>query len=100
MERLLVSHSCSSSYPKDVESKQQKQVEEFYRMNHIDQTYKFVKKMRDEYKKLNKPEMNIWECCELIKEVVDDSDRDLDEPQIVHLLQIAEAIRKDYPNED
>lgn len=44
--------------------------------------------------------MSIWECCELLNEVVDDSDPDLDEPQIQHLLQSAEAIRKDYPNED
>ncbi|XWS60771.1 hypothetical protein CRYUN_Cryun07bG0065500 [Craigia yunnanensis] len=32
--------------------------------------------------------------------VVDDSDPDFDEPQIQHLLQSAEGIRKDYPNED
>jgi inositol oxygenase len=56
--------------------------------------------MREEYKKLNKAEMSIWECCELLNEVVDESDPDLDEPQIQHLLQSAEAIRKDYPNED
>lgn len=59
-----------------------------------------VKRMRDEYKKLNRGEMSIWECCELLNEVVDESDPDLDEPQIQHLLQSAEAIRKDYPNED
>lgn len=56
--------------------------------------------MREGYGKLNKVEMSIWECCELLNEVVDDSDPDLDEPQIQHLLQTAEAIRKDYPNED
>lgn len=56
--------------------------------------------MREEYGKLNKVEMSIWECCELLNEVVDESDPDLDEPQIEHLLQTAEAIRKDYPNED
>lgn len=44
--------------------------------------------------------MSIWECCELLNDVVDESDPDLDEPQIQHLLQTAEAIRKDYPNED
>lgn len=59
-----------------------------------------VKKMRGEYGKLDKVEMSIWECCELLNEVVDESDPDLDEPQIEHLLQTAEAIRKDYPNED
>lgn len=56
--------------------------------------------MAEEYKKLDKAEMSIWECCVLLNEVVDDSDPDLDEPQIQHLLQSAEAIRKDFPNED
>ncbi|GKV11834.1 hypothetical protein SLEP1_g23053 [Rubroshorea leprosula] len=78
----------------------QKIVEEFYRTQHINQTYDFVKRMREEYSKLNRMEMSVWECCELLNEVVDDSDPDLDEPQIQHLLQSAEAIRKDYPDED
>lgn len=56
--------------------------------------------MREEYGKVDKMEMSIWECCELLNEVIDESDPDLDEPQIEHLLQTAEAIRKDYPNED
>lgn len=55
--------------------------------------------MREEYGKLDKVEMSIWECCEHLNQVVDESDPDLDEPQIEHLLQTAEAIRKDYPNE-
>ncbi|XP_057968463.1 inositol oxygenase 1-like [Malania oleifera] len=84
----------------DAESGRQKGVEEFYRLNHISQSYGFVKRMREEYGKLDKVEMSIWECCELLNDVVDDSDPDLDEPQIEHLLQTAEAIRKDYPNED
>ncbi|WVZ22020.1 hypothetical protein V8G54_000564, partial [Vigna mungo] len=84
----------------EAESERQKGVEEFYRLQHINQTYDFVKIMREEYGKLDKAEMSIWECCELLNEVVDDSDPDLDEPQIQHLLQSAEAIRKDYPHED
>ncbi|KAK2406281.1 myo-inositol oxygenase [Trifolium repens] len=84
----------------DAESERQEGVENFYRKNHIYQSFDFVKKMREEYGKLNRVEMSIWECCELLNEVVDESDPDLDEPQIEHLLQTAEAIRKDYPNED
>ncbi|URE13935.1 inositol oxygenase [Musa troglodytarum] len=84
----------------DAESERQKSVEEFYRANHIHQTYDFVKKMREEYGKLDRVEMSIWECIELLNEFVDESDPDLDEPQIEHLLQTAEAIRKDYPDED
>ncbi|XP_051152594.1 inositol oxygenase 2-like [Andrographis paniculata] len=82
------------------ESERQKGVEEFYRLNHINQTFEFVQRMRERYGKLERTEMSIWECCELLNEVVDDSDPDLDEPQIEHLLQSAEAIRKDYPDQD
>lgn len=82
------------------ESKRKESVEEFYRNQHINQSYDFVKKMREEYGKLDRTEMSIWECCELLNEFIDESDPDLDEPQIEHLLQTAEAIRKDYPNED
>ncbi|XP_021723485.1 inositol oxygenase 1-like [Chenopodium quinoa] len=84
----------------DAESERRNAVEEFYKQNHIHQTVDFVKKMREEYSKLDKVEMSIWECCELLNTVVDESDPDLDEPQIEHLLQTAEAIRKDYPDED
>ncbi|GFP83908.1 inositol oxygenase 1 [Phtheirospermum japonicum] len=84
----------------EAESERQEGVEIFYKTNHIHQTYEFVKKMREEYVKLDKVKMSIWECCELLNNVVDESDPDLDEPQIEHLLQTAEAIRKDYPDED
>ncbi|KAJ8756022.1 hypothetical protein K2173_024568 [Erythroxylum novogranatense] len=83
----------------DAEGDRQPGVEEFYRINHMNQTYNFVEKMRAQYGKLDKVEMSIWECCELLNNVVDESDPDLDEPQIEHLLQTAEAIRKDYPEE-
>ncbi|KAG8376086.1 hypothetical protein BUALT_Bualt09G0026900 [Buddleja alternifolia] len=45
----------------NAESERQKTVEEFYRVNHISQSYDFVKKMREEYGKLDKIEMSIWE---------------------------------------
>ncbi|KAF8021713.1 hypothetical protein BT93_G1996 [Corymbia citriodora subsp. variegata] len=84
----------------NAESERQLSVEQFYRTNHINQTYDFVKKMREEYGVLKRVEMSIWESCELLNEFIDESDPDLDEPQIEHLLQSAEAVRKDYPNED
>ncbi|KAF5726035.1 inositol oxygenase 2-like [Tripterygium wilfordii] len=84
----------------EAESERKETVEEFYRLQHINQTYDFVKRMREEYSKFDRAEMSIWECCELLNEVVDESDPDLDEPQIQHLLQSAEAIRKDYPDQD
>ncbi|MCO5591002.1 hypothetical protein L7F22_044978 [Adiantum nelumboides] len=56
--------------------------------------------MRQKHCELDKAVMGVWECCELLNKFVDESDPDLDEPQIEHLLQTAEAIRRDYPNED
>ncbi|CAI9093606.1 OLC1v1029152C2 [Oldenlandia corymbosa var. corymbosa] len=82
------------------ESERSAGVEQFYRTNHINQTYEFSKKKREEYGKHDRAEMSIWECCELLNEFVDESDPDLDEPQIEHLLQSAEAIRRDYPDDD
>ncbi|KAI3443683.1 hypothetical protein Pfo_000348 [Paulownia fortunei] len=82
------------------ESQRRAIVEDFYRRNHTYQTYEFAKKKKEEYGKLEKGVMSLWECCELLNECVDDSDPDLDEPQIEHLLQTAEAIRRDYPDQD
>ncbi|CAI9753755.1 unnamed protein product [Fraxinus pennsylvanica] len=84
----------------EAESERQEGVENFYKTNHINQTCDFVKNMREEYRKMDRVEMSIWKCCELLNDVIDESDPDLDEPQIEHLLQTAEAIRKDFPNED
>ncbi|KAF5201358.1 Inositol oxygenase [Thalictrum thalictroides] len=57
--------------------------------------------MREECGKLKRTEISTSESCELLNEFVDESDDpDLDEPQIEHLLQTAEAIRKDHPDED
>ncbi|KAK4415622.1 Inositol oxygenase 1 [Sesamum alatum] len=75
-------------------------VEELYRTNHAFQTYEFAMAKKEEYGRLEKGVMSIWECCELLNEYVDESDPDLDEPQIEHLLQTAEAIRRDYPDQD
>jgi len=82
------------------ESERRAGVQEFYRIHHINQTYEYVLSKREQYGKLDKTVMSMWECCELLNGFVDESDPDLDEPQIEHLLQTAEAIRKDYPNED
>ena len=52
--------------------------------------------MREDYGKLDKVKMSIWECCKQLNEVVNESDPGLDEPQIEHFLRTVEAIRKDY----
>jgi len=70
-------------------------VTEFYRQNHKYQTLDFVLKKKAEYCGLKRGKKNIWEMAEYLNTLVDDSDPDTDVTQIEHLLQTAEAIRKD-----
>ncbi|GMW00081.1 MAG: hypothetical protein AMXMBFR84_12190 [Candidatus Hydrogenedentota bacterium] len=70
-------------------------VREFYRLNHRYQTVDFVKQKLSQYGGRNRQRMSIWEAMEFLNTLVDDSDPDTDLTQIEHLLQTAEAIRKD-----
>ena len=70
-------------------------VREFYRQNHLNQTYDFVLAKKKEYLAFNRKEMSIWEAAEFLNTLVDDSDPDTDLSQLQHLLQTSEAIRAD-----
>jgi inositol oxygenase len=70
-------------------------VTEFYRQNHKYQTLDFVREKQKEYGGLTRGKKSIWEMAEYLNQLVDDSDPDTDLTQIEHLLQTAEAIRKD-----
>jgi len=70
-------------------------VREFYRLNHRHQTLDFVLGKKKEYLSLRKKRMGIWEAMEFLNTLVDDSDPDTNLSQIEHLLQVAEAIRRD-----
>jgi inositol oxygenase len=70
-------------------------VREFYRLNHANQTLDFVLAKKREYLPKTNARMGIWEAMEFLNTLVDDSDPDVDFSQIEHLMQSAEAIRKD-----
>jgi inositol oxygenase len=72
-------------------------VSNFYHQNRKMQTMETVLKKKNTICKLEKCEMSIWEAAELLNELVDESDPDTESGQIIHLLQTAEAIRKEYP---
>ena len=40
------------------------------------------------------------EALEMLNELVDESDPDIDMPNIVHAFQTAERIREDHPDQD
>ena len=70
-------------------------VKDFYQQNHALQTYVFAHAKKQEYGKLAKAKMGIWEAMDRLNALVDDSDPDTDLSQMEHNLQTAEAIRKD-----
>jgi inositol oxygenase len=74
-------------------------VREFYRLNHRYQTFDFVRAQKQKYLPLAQRRMGIWEAMEFLNTLVDDSDPDTSLTQIQHLMQTAEAIRRDgYPD--
>jgi len=70
-------------------------VREFYRLQHIHQTYEFVQEKRADFLRFDKKEMSVWDAFNFLNQLVDDSDPDTDLDQFQHLLQTSEAIRAD-----
>ena len=62
-------------------------VAEFYRLNHENQTLKYVLEKETEYFGLGRGQRSIWEAAEFLNTLVDESDPDTDLTQIEHLLQ-------------
>jgi inositol oxygenase len=72
-------------------------VQNFYREQHEKQTvaYNLAARGRFHSAARKRPEMTIWEAMEKLDTLVDESDPDTSLSQIQHLLQSAEAIRRD-----
>lgn len=84
-----------------VDSSHQQRVERTYLEQHTYQTLDYVLSKKKQYNGSNTGlEMSIWEAAEMLNHIVDESDPDVDTPQIHHCLQTAEAIRKAYPGEE
>jgi len=74
-------------------------VEKHYRSMRSNQTMAFLKKMEEKYYRFDKCEMTVWEAFDKLDTYVDASDPDSDNPNLFHMLQTAEAIRKcGYPD--
>lgn len=80
---------------RDYRAEARSSVKEFYRLNHTYQTREFVLEQKRQYLSKTKCAMGIWQAMDFLNTLVDDSDPDTDLSQIEHLLQTAEAIRKD-----
>ncbi len=80
---------------RNYESDARPTVREFYRLNHQNQSFDFVRSKRAEFLSLGRRTMSVWEAIEYLNTLVDDSDPDTDLTQLEHLLQTSEHIRKD-----
>ena len=70
-------------------------VRAFYRNNHQHQTFDFVTAKKAQWLQFKQRQMTPWAALDYLNTLVDESDPDIELPQISHLLQTAEAIRAD-----
>jgi inositol oxygenase len=72
-------------------------VQDFYRLNHENQTLDFVLDMKSRYcdPKNRQQSMSMWDMMESLNSLVDDSDPDTAFTQMEHAMQTAERIRND-----
>lgn len=70
-------------------------VKNFYREQHEKQTVAYNLKARNDFKSKTRAEMTVWDAIEKLNTLIDESDPDTSVSQIEHLLQTAEAIRRD-----
>jgi inositol oxygenase len=68
-------------------------VRDFYQQNHRFQSYDFVQQKRNEYLKLDRKQLSVFDALDFLNTLVDDSDPDIELDQLQHLLQTSEAIR-------
>ena len=70
-------------------------VREFYKLNHMYQSYDFVCEKENRFLQFKQREMSLWDAVEFLNTLIDDSDPDIELDQLQHLLQTSEAIRSD-----
>ncbi|KAJ0421790.1 inositol oxygenase [Aspergillus carlsbadensis] len=70
-------------------------VKNFYKEQHTKQTVAYNLKARNDFHSKRRAEMSVWDAMIKLNTLIDESDPDTSLSQIEHLLQSAEAIRRD-----
>lgn len=70
-------------------------VKETYQLNHQYQTLQFVLDKKRQYCNQVHAKMTMWQVALKMLEFIDASDPDLQQPQLYHAIQVAQAMRKD-----
>ncbi|KAK0099838.1 hypothetical protein ONS95_008589 [Cadophora gregata] len=66
-----------------------------YKTQHENQTVAFNREVREKFRTTTRAEMTVWEAMEKLNTFIDESDPDTSLSQIEHLIQSAEAMRRD-----
>lgn len=69
-----------------------------YEKMHANQTVDFVKGRKEKWTTFNHFKATVREALEMLNNLVDESDPDVNLPNIVHAFQTAERIRQDHPD--
>lgn len=75
-------------------------VKRTYKLMHTNQTHDFAKGRLEYWTRFDKARMGILPALELLNNLVDESDPDVDLPNICHAFQTAERIREQHPHDD
>lgn len=75
-------------------------VRDTYRKMHLNQSMAFVQDRMNYWGRFDKVELNVMDALELLNSLIDESDPDVDIPNIVHAFQTAERIREIHPQHD
>ena len=78
----------------------QRRVRKTYRKMHLNQTVDFVDRKMAQWCQFDKLQLTVRQGLELLNNLVDESDPDVDLPNIIHAFQTAEEIRSQYPDLD
>jgi len=97
-EEILKDHEAFRDYTKD--DLLGARVSKTYHLMHLGQTMEFVRRKQAKWLKFNHFEAPVMEAMDKLNKLVDESDPDLDLPNIVHAYQTAERIRKDHPDKE
>ncbi|XP_049833409.1 inositol oxygenase-like [Schistocerca gregaria] len=87
-------------YTIDEEDPIKERVRRLYHVMHTHQTVDFVRSRHEKWLKFDKFQAPVLDALEQLNRLVDESDPDVDVPNIVHAYQTAERIRADHADCD
>jgi len=98
MPIVTPSVSTLRQYVEESEDPVQIRVKRHYFQQHKTQTVEFVRNMRQKWLAFNHGRLSIIDCLQLLGQMVDESDPDMDDANIVHAYQTAERMREAVPD--